>query len=110
VNIPSERDALILSAHHWRPCAVAPQASSEVSISGTSEIEGDGCVGHVSSPVTSLCGTASSSTGSSGAPVRRSSTTMRRAVLPGEQGWLRGHVVVPQVVMHDLETADELAG
>src|SRR5215471_12289009 len=68
--------ALIFSAHHCLSSGVGPQASSTEMVSGTSEMP-DGCVGQDSSPGISDFGTGTSSTGMSGAPVRRLRTKTR---------------------------------
>ena len=75
--MPSERAAAIFSRHHARSFSVAPHASSARRLSGTTEMPEEGCVGHASSPGTSLGGAGRSSTGSSGAPVTRSRTNTR---------------------------------
>ena len=74
VKMPSDREALTFSWHHWTSAGVGPQASFAAKPVGTSEIVGNGCVGELCSPGTSVWGTARSSTGKSGAPVRRFST------------------------------------
>jgi hypothetical protein len=77
VKMPSERAAAILSRHQARSFSVAPHASSARRPSGPSEMPDEGCVGHASSPGTSLGGAGRSSTGTSGAPVVRSRTNTR---------------------------------
>ena len=84
---------------------------------------GNGCVGEVSSPGTSLCGTGRSSIGQTGSPVTRSKTkakpclvscTTASIFLPLDrdrhQVRRRRRVVVPQAVVHDLEVPLALAG
>src|SRR5258706_842663 len=71
VNMPSARNDLILSWHHFRSSVVGPQASLAETPSGTREIVEKGCVGEASSPGMSDFGTGRSWTGSRGAPVRR---------------------------------------
>ena len=71
VKMPSAREALSLSWHHFKASGVGPQASAAEIFSGTSEMVENGCVGHVSSPAISVCGNGRSSTGSKGAPVSR---------------------------------------
>src|SRR5258707_9033917 len=50
VNMPSARNDLILSWHHFRSSVVGPQASLAETPSGTREIVGKGCVGGAASP------------------------------------------------------------
>ena len=76
VKIPSEREALIRSSHHFRSSSLMPNASLGFSPSGTVEIP-EGCVGHASSPGMSLFGTGRSSTGNSGLPFSRFSANAR---------------------------------
>ena len=87
--------------------------------SGTREMVENGCVGELCSPGISLCGTGRSSTGkqgNAGEPVEhehmahfRIDGDCRRAVFPGEERGLRSYVIVPQVVVNDLEAPHELA-
>src|SRR5205085_2615496 len=73
VKIPSERRDLIRSRHQSRSAGVIPQASSGVSLLGTSGrgLMGKGWVGEVSSSGTVLLGTVRSSIGNKGLPVSR---------------------------------------
>src|SRR5438128_6682914 len=70
------RAALIFSPHHCLSSGVGPQASSAERVSGTTEML-DGCVGQDSSPGMSDFGTGFSSTGMSGAPLKRLRTKTR---------------------------------
>src|ERR1700733_13619375 len=74
VNMPSQREDLILFRHHATSSGVGPHASSGEIFSGAREMVEKGCVGQLSSPGISLLGTARSSTGSKGTPVSRLST------------------------------------
>src|ERR1700677_3054483 len=76
VKIPSSRNPLRYCRQYSRSSSVTPHASLATIDWGTSAggAEGNGCVGEVTSPGTSLCGTGFSSTGNSGTPVSRFST------------------------------------
>ena len=86
-------------------------------------LSGNGCVGHVASPGTSLCGTGRSSTPNSGSPVSRLKMKSRlifvvwrdgrhpAAVLIDVEEHRRGRQIpVPDVVMHELLEPFQLAG
>ena len=76
VYIPSQRSDFIVSRHLRRSKPSSPNASSGSSVVAVSGggAAGNGCVGDVISPGTSVCGTGRSSIGNNDSPVRRSST------------------------------------
>src|SRR5215470_5694755 len=76
IKMEPKREDFILSAHHCLSSGVGPQASSTERVSGTTEML-DGCLGQDSSPGISDFGAGFSSTGMSGAPVRRLRTKTR---------------------------------
>ena len=76
VKIPSDRTPASCARHHARDESLTAKTSDTencVGPSGAGTV-GRGCVGHASSPGTSLLGTARSETGKSGLPVSRSRT------------------------------------
>ena len=122
--MPSLRSAASFSRQRPRSHENRPKASSGRSVCGTSGggSVGKGCVGDATSPGTSEAGTGRSSTGKTGSPVSRCSTNRwpglrglhhdgDLAPVAHERGEhrLRGHVVVPEVVVHGLELPDQLA-
>src|SRR5882724_9293133 len=76
VKMPSLRNFLMVSRQFSRSCGVGPHASSAdiCCAANGGGATGNGCVGDVTSPGTSLCGTGRSSTGNTGFPVSRFST------------------------------------
>ncbi len=125
VYMPSQRSDLNVS-RHLRPSQLSsPKASSGSSVVAVrgGGAEGNGCVGDVISPGTSVCGTGRSSIGNNDSPVRRSRTN-RIPILVGlhqrgnvgavalerDQRRLRRHVEVPEIVVHGLEPPRHLAG
>ena len=84
VKIPSLRNCAMVLRHASRSWGVGPQASAAESVCAASGggASGNGCVGEVTSPGTSLCGTGRSSTGNTGLPVSRFSTYSMPDLLP----------------------------
>ena len=114
--MPSDRDALILSWHHLTSSGVGPHASPGIQPSGTREMRKRLrrpalLAGNVDRRHRTLF---DRKQGTPGEAVEHEDVAHLgvdddggRAVLPGEQGRLRGHVVVPQVVVNDLKSPDE---